>query len=87
MVIREEKQENKVWRDLFNNKMAGLIVILGHRLRWDEIQSNACTTCSKEVLIRNLGFPCHYSENKIILVYKFLMHVQLCCGIFSTYMW
>lgn len=36
---------------------------------------------------RNLGLFCSYSQSKIDLMYKLLMHVQLCNGTFSIYRW
>lgn len=58
---------------------------LCHRLRWDGIQSNACTTCSKGLLVGIQDFVCHYSESKTVLMYKLLMQVQLYNGIFNIY--
>jgi len=31
----------------------------------------------------NLGLSCHYSENRIVLMYKLLRHIQLHYGIFK----
>lgn len=58
---------------------------LCHRLRWDGIQSNACTTRSKGLLVGIQDFDCHCSESKTVLMCNLLMHVQLYNGIFNIY--